>query len=86
MDMCELIAAVGPENVIFQNLDDCATALNYTARSGTQITFVSKMRITPSGTDKLGLVLWLDRDAVKAAVEDARTKALGAVHTLTEGN
>jgi hypothetical protein len=38
----------------------------------TRITFASLRNITPNGTDKLGIVLWLDRDAVKAALAQSR--------------
>ena len=68
--MSELILAIGDDNVEFQNLDQCATALNYTAKSGTKITFGTDIPLHPTeGTRKLGLVLWLDRDAVKKAIE-----------------
>lgn len=68
MKMSELILAIGDDNVEFQSLDQCAVSLNYTAKSGTKITFGTQRSVTPGGTDKLGLVLWLDRDAVKAAI------------------
>lgn len=69
MKMSELILAIGDDNVEFQNLDQCATDLNYNAGSGTKIRFGAEQPLTPNGTKKLGLVLWLDRDAVKAAIE-----------------
>jgi hypothetical protein len=68
MKMSELILAIGDDNVQFQNLDHSATALNYNASGGTKITFGTDQAITPQGTTKLGLVLWLDRDAVAAAL------------------
>lgn len=68
MKLSELILAIGDDNVEFQNLDQCATDLNYSAKSGTRITFGTQRPITPDGTDKLGLVLWLPRDAVKKAI------------------
>ena len=67
MKMSDLILAIGDDNVEFQNLDQCADSLNM--RGGTtKITFGTRRGLTPQGTDKLGLVLWLDRDAVKAAL------------------
>lgn len=69
MKMSELILAIGDDNVEFQNLDSCADSLNYSAKKGTKITFGTDMPLTPEGTRKLGLVLWLDRDAVKEAIE-----------------
>lgn len=71
MKLSELIAAVGDDVVQFQNLDQCATDLNYAAKSGTKITFGTEQPISLTGTDKLGLVLWLPRDAVKAALAKA---------------
>jgi hypothetical protein len=71
MKLSELIAAVGDDNVAFQNLDQCASSLNYTATSGTKITFLTSETTTLTGTVKLGLVVWLDRDQVKAAVARA---------------
>lgn len=69
MKMSELIFAVGDDKVEMQNLDQCATSLDYNIKKGTKITFGTEMRLTPTGTDKLGLVLWLPRDAVKAALD-----------------
>jgi hypothetical protein len=68
MKMSELILAIGDDNVQFQNLDHSATVLNYNASGGTKITFGTDQAITPQGTTKLGLVLWLERDAVMAAL------------------
>lgn len=75
MKMSELILAVGDDNVEFQNLDTCATDLNYAAKSGTKITFGTEQPISLDGTKKLGLVVWLDRDAVKSALAKARDGA-----------
>jgi len=69
MKMSELILAIGDDNVEFQNLDQCLAAADYSHKKGTTITFATGMRLHPSnGTEKLGIILWLDRDAVKAAV------------------
>lgn len=65
MKLSELIAAYGDDLVQFQPLDACATALNMNGGK-TKITFVTEMPLTMSGTEKLGLVVWLDRDKVKA--------------------
>jgi len=69
MKMSELILAVGDDNVQFQNLDQCAIDLNYSEKKGTKITFGTGQPIDLKGTKMLGLVLWLDRDAVAAAVK-----------------
>ncbi len=68
MKLSELIATIGDDKVEFQNLDQCATDLNYSEKKGTKITFGTERKIDLNGTDKLGLVLWLDRDAVKQAI------------------
>lgn len=68
MKLSELIAAVGDDNVQFQNLDRDAQSLDWTAKSGTRVTFHTGVGISTNGTDKLGLVVWLDRDAVAAAL------------------
>jgi hypothetical protein len=67
--MSELILAVGDDKVEMQNLDQCATSLDYNIKKGTKITFGTEMAITFNGTEKLGLVIWLPRDAVKAALD-----------------
>jgi UDP-N-acetylglucosamine enolpyruvyl transferase len=73
MNVTELIAAVGgDENIGFQPLDSHATALDWSAKTGARITFRSDVMITPEGTEKLGLVVWFDRAAVKAALAKAR--------------
>ena len=63
MKLSDLIAAYGDDVVTFQNLDDCASDLNMGKR-GTKITFGTEERLTLNGTEKLGLVVWLDRDRV----------------------
>lgn len=72
MKMSELILAIGDDNVEFQNLDSCLTAADYHHRKGTTITFGTHTRLDPNkGTEKLGLILWLNRDAVQAAIAKA---------------
>lgn len=68
MNVRELLTAVGDDNVKFQPLDQCATSLNWNAKSGTKITFRSDVKLTPKGTALLGLVVWLPRDAVQSAI------------------
>lgn len=73
MKMSELILEIGDENVIFQNLDTCMTSGKYTARSGSKITFGTEQRLHPTlGTEMLGLVIWLPRDKVAAALEKGK--------------
>lgn len=73
MKLSELIATIGDDVVQFQNLDESATDLNYSAKSGSKITFGTHQRIGLDGTEKLGLVLWLPRDAVKAILAKGPT-------------
>jgi len=68
MKLSELILAVGDENVAIQNLDVCADTLDYNVKSGTKIRFGTEVAMTMEGTEKLGLVVWLPRDKVKAAL------------------
>jgi hypothetical protein len=68
--LSELIATVGDDNVKFQNLDQSATRLDWSQKSGGRITFGTEEDIIPGeGTKRLGLVLWLDREAVARAIE-----------------
>ena len=65
LKMSELIAAYGDETLEFQNLDQCAKTLDYHHKKGTTITFGTTMNIhADQGTEKLGIVLWLDRRRV----------------------
>lgn len=77
MNVTELIAAVGGDGAIgIQPLDQCATSLDWSAKNGTKITFRSAdVIVTPEGTDKLGLVVWFPREAVRKALAKARGEA-----------
>jgi hypothetical protein len=74
MKMSELILAIGDDKVEMQNLDHCSITLDYHIKKGTRITFGTEQPLTPNGTDKLGLILWLPRDAVKAALDAEKAK------------
>lgn len=72
MKMSELILAVGDENVRFQNLLNDAQSIDKT-KHGTKITFytdaVQAEELLGDGkTKNIGLVLWLPRDRVDAAL------------------
>jgi len=71
MKMSELILAIGDDNVGVQFLDQCASDLNYSAKRGTTVTFGTDQPVDLKGTKKLGIVLWLDRDLVAAAISKA---------------
>jgi len=74
MNLSELIARYGDNQVTFQKLDDCAESLAMTKR-GSRITFVTSELIAPNGTVKLGLVVWLDRERVKAVIAESKRSA-----------
>lgn len=72
MKMSELILAVGDDNVVFQNLLNDAQSVEKT-KNGTKITFytnaIQAEEMLGGGEPaKMGLVLWLPRDRVNAAV------------------
>lgn len=72
MKMSELILAVGDENVVFQNLLNDAQTIDKT-KDGTKITFYTdavqaEELLNGGATKKMGLVLWLPRDRVDAAI------------------
>lgn len=76
MKMSELILAVGDENVQIQNLLNDAHSIDKT-KHGTKITFYTNAILaeellliagSASKTKMMGLVLWLPRDKVDAAV------------------
>lgn len=74
MKLSGLIAAYGDDNVQFQNLDTCAQTLNYHHKKGTTITFGAEGNIlNATGTEKLGLVVWMDRDRVKEIMDAAKS-------------
>lgn len=68
MKLSALIAAIGDDNVRFQNLDNDAINLDWSQKAGGRITFGTPETIGLKGTDRLGLVLWLDRAAVATAI------------------
>lgn len=72
MNLSELIAKYGDDKVTFQKLDECASTLDMT-KNGTRITFVTPERIGLDGLDKLGLVLWLDRERVASIIKEAQS-------------
>lgn len=69
MKLSELIAKHGDDDVQFQNLDTCLTSANMSTKKGnvtTSIGFKTEMGIDPvtGTTDRLGLVVWLDRKKI----------------------
>lgn len=68
MKLSELILEIGDDKVEIQNLDTCAIDLNYDHKKGTTIKFGTEAKLTFEGTEKLGMVIWLDREAVRKAL------------------
>ena len=72
MKMSELILEVGDDYVVFQNLLNDAQSIHKT-KHGTKITFytdaIQAEELLNNGkTEKMGLVLWLPRARVEAAM------------------
>ena len=76
MNISELLAAIGNDNVQWQSLDQCADALTMNGDT-TRITFGTEQRLTLSGTERYGMVIWLDRQAIADAL--AKEKAAKAM-------
>lgn len=74
MKLSELIAAYGDDKVQFQNLDHSTTAMNMKG-ARTLITFGTEQKISIDGTEKLGLVVWMDRKRVKEITSAPATKS-----------
>lgn len=74
MKLSQLIAEYGDDRVQFQNLDQCATDLNM-GRNGTRITFGTEQRLNLDGPEKLGLIVWLDRDRVAEIIATTNAAA-----------
>ena len=74
MNLSELIAKYGDDKVSFQKLDDCVDTMNMT-KNGTKATFVTPERLNLDGFEKLGLIVWLDRDQVAAIVAASKAGA-----------
>lgn len=71
MKLSELLAAYGDDKVQFQNLDECTDALNMN-KGVTKVTFGTPQSINLNGTEKLGLVVWMDRERVKEIVAKSK--------------
>src|SRR3990167_8638742 len=83
LKLSELLANYGDDKVQFQNLDQCAIDLNYSAKKGTKITFGTEQPVTFKGTEKLGLIVWFDRDRIAEIVSQSKEEAM---RDLKHGN
>lgn len=75
MKTSELIAAVGDDKVGIQFIDSCGITLDWDHKKGTRITFGTDAALGPNGTVRMGMIVWMDRDAVKAAIAKAEGKS-----------
>ncbi|SCB30729.1 hypothetical protein [Rhizobium lusitanum] len=71
MNLSELIAKYGDDKVQFQNLDQCAETLNMN-KGVTKITFGTEQPLSLDGTQKLGIVVWMDRKRVAKIIADSK--------------
>ncbi len=71
MKTSELIAAVGDDKVQVQFLDECGITLDWDHKKGTRITFGTEMPLDSKGTEMCGMIVWMDRAAVKDALDRA---------------
>ena len=72
MNLSELIRRYGDDKVAIQKLDDSATSLNM-SNGVTKITFLTEEPLDIGGTDRLGLIVWMERDRVQAIIDEAKT-------------
>lgn len=77
MSITELIKAVGGDEVVqFQNLDTDMTGITTDKHGVSKITFGTRaINATQVATDsdKIGLVVWLDRKKVKEAIKQLKS-------------
>lgn len=72
MDLSKLLAAYGDDKVQFQMLDECVTNFSRT-KQGTKATFVTPQSFDLNGFGELGLIVWLDREQVKAIIAKSKS-------------
>lgn len=75
MNLSELIAAYGDDKVQFQNLDKAGHTIDYHHKKGTSITFGTEEKIGMNGMEKLGLVVWLDRERVAEIIASSKKES-----------
>lgn len=75
VSMTALLNAIGDDGIGFQNLDHSTIKADWSAKSGSKITFGTDQPLTPEGTEKLGLIIWLDREQVAEAMTRLKAEA-----------
>ena len=68
MKLSELITAYGDDSVQWQYLDECTDSLSTHKQGVTKVTFGTEQPITLGGTEKLGIVVWMDRKRVAEVI------------------
>lgn len=63
----ELIAVIGDQNVAIQFLDNCMIRADMT-KTGSKITFGTDVRLQIDKIEKSGMIVWMDREQLKAAL------------------
>lgn len=71
MKLSEFIASYGDDDVKFQRLDECATNISMT-KQGSKASFITPETFGFDGFDKMGLIVWLDRDRVAKILADRK--------------
>lgn len=74
MKTSELIAAIGDDKVGVQFIDTCGISLDWDHKKGTRITFGTDAELDANGTKRMGMIVWMDRDAVAAALAAEKAK------------
>lgn len=67
MSISEMLTAIGDDKIVFQNLDNDLIRISTRGGGTTQLTFGTQAQTTLNGTEKLGFVVWLDREDVEKA-------------------
>lgn len=75
LKLSELIAMYGDDKVRLQNLDVAGRTIDYHHKKGTTITFGTDEPIASGGMERLGLVVWLDRERVKEIIAASKGSA-----------
>ena len=78
MKLSEFIAIYGDDDVKFQRLDECTTNISMTKR-GSKASFVTPETFGFDGFDKMGLIIWLDRERATKILADHKSAAPSAI-------
>jgi hypothetical protein len=76
MKISELIAAVGKGRMSFQTLDTSLISLDRGPRKSTVVKFETSEAFTDNRTARMGVIVWLDRDAVHEVLQTISAPAM----------